>query len=120
MIKIIIGLICVMIANILLGSSIAKLRNDGNFKKFINRFFKAILIVISCLLLYICSYLNPNILIINIDGNNLNLIDGMKAIFIAGIVLYGYNDLIKLKEILGVKTAIKETQYEIEEDIGIG
>ena len=86
----------------------------------INGFFKAILIVISCLLLYICSYLNPNILIINIDGNNLNLIDGMKAIFIAGIVLYGYNDLIKLKEILGVKTAIKETQYEIEEDIGIG
>ncbi len=32
MIKIIIGLICVMIANILLGSSIAKLRNDWNFK----------------------------------------------------------------------------------------
>ena len=77
MIKIIIGLICVMIANILLGSSIAKLRNDWNFKKFINGFFKAILIVISCLLLYICIYLNPNILIINIDGNNLNLIDGM-------------------------------------------
>ena len=40
MIKIIIGLICVMIANILLGSSIAKLRNDWNFKKFINGFFK--------------------------------------------------------------------------------
>ena len=40
MIKIIIGLICVMIANILLGSSIAKLRNDWNFKKFSKKLIK--------------------------------------------------------------------------------
>lgn len=120
MIKIIIGLICVMISNILLGCSLATIKKEWNKDKFFNGLFKAFFIVISCILLYLCSYLNPDVLIINIDGNNLNLIDGMKAIFIAGIVLYGYNDLIKLKEILGVKTAIKETQYEIEEDIGIG
>ncbi len=40
MIKIIIGLICVMIANILLGSSIAKLRNDWNYKKFSKKLIK--------------------------------------------------------------------------------
>jgi len=119
-IKIIIGLICVMISNILLGCSLATIKKEWNKDKFFNGLFKAFFIVISCILLYLCSYLNPDVLIINIDGNNLNLIDGMKVIFISGIALYGYNDLIKLKQIFTAKTDFKEEEYENEKEIEIG
>ncbi|MBQ6282301.1 MAG: phage holin family protein [Bacilli bacterium] len=120
MIKIIIGLICVMISNVLLGCSLATIKKEWNKNKFLNGLFKAFFIIISCILLYLCSYLNPNILIISIDGNNLNLIDGMKVIFISGISLYGYNDLIKLKEMFTIKVDFKEKEYEKETEIGIG
>ena len=122
MIKIIIGLVCVMGANIFLGSSLATLKKEWNKEKFVNGIFKAIFIVIGCVLMYICSYLNPDILIVNLDGSDLNLIDAMKVLFIAGIILYGCKDILKLKDILGVSTDIKEIEEDtpINEEVGVG
>ena len=124
MVNIIFGLLCVMIANILLGSSIAKLKKEWNREKFIEGIFKMIFILLGCILMYICSCLNPNILVVNLDGNNLNLIDGMNTLFESGIVLYGFKDIIKLKDILSVKTKINEleqikTILEVDNEIEI-
>lgn len=115
MIKIILGLICVMIANVLLGTSIAKLKKQFNKRTLWNGIFKFLLIVISVTMMYLCSYLNPNIMVANINGQEVNLATGMELIFIAGIVLYGYKDLIKLRDLLKIKTNIEETiEKEIE------
>jgi hypothetical protein len=41
----------------------------------------------------------------------MNLIDGLRLVFIAGIVYYGYGDLIKLKDILKINVSITEKKY---------
>ena len=63
-------------------------------------------------LMYLTSYLNPDILVANINGTNVNLIDAIKLLFMAGIVMYGSQDLTKLKDILKLKTEINDLQEE--------
>ena len=103
MINVIIGLIAVMASNILLGASLATLKNEFNKEKLINGLAKALCIVVGISLMYLCSYLNPDILVTNINGTNVNMIDGIILIFTAGIMLYCANDLIKLPDLLGVE-----------------
>lgn len=108
MINIIIGLACVMLSNILLGTSLATLKKQFNKTTFINGIVKALLIVASVCSMYLCSYLNPDIMVANINGQDVNLISGMELIFIAGIVFYGFKSLVKLKDLLKLKTNIEE------------
>ncbi len=92
-------------------------------EKLINGLAKALCIVVGISLMYLCSYLNPDILVTNINGTNVNMIDGIKLIFTAGIMLYGAKDLIKLKELLGVEintSDVTETTEPTEPTEGIG
>lgn len=108
MINIIIGLICVMASNIFLGTSLATLKKNFNKVTFINGIVKAVLIVISVGAMYLCSYLNPDIMVANVNGQDVNLISGMELLFIAGIMLYGFKSLVKLRDLLKLKTNIDE------------
>lgn len=112
MIKIIIGLVCVIFANILLGAKLADLKNEFSWSKLWAGLFKSVCIVIAVCLMYVCSYYNPNIMVANINGINVNLITGMKAIFIAGIALYGFQDLNKLQKLLKTKVDIQEPKED--------
>ena len=108
MIKLSIGLMSVMIANVIMGITLAKLKSQFNKKKCLEGLVKIASIIISILLMYLCSYLNADIMVASINGMNVNLIDAIKLLFTAGIVYYGSQDLIKLKDILQVKTEIKD------------
>lgn len=110
--KIIIGLICVMTSNILLGTSLATLKKEFNSKTLKNGIVKAVLIVISVGAMYLCSFLNPNIMIANVNGQDVNLISGMELLFIASIMLYGFKSLVKLRDLLKLKTNIEEKEEE--------
>lgn len=108
MIRLSIGLISVMIANVIMGITLAKLKSQFNKKKCLEGLVKIASIIISILLMYLCSYLNADIMVASINGMNVNLIDAIELLFTAGIVYYGSQDLIKLKDILKVKTEIKD------------
>ena len=108
MIKLSIGLMSVMIANVIMGITLAKLKSQFNKKKCLEGLVKIASIIISILLMYLCSYLNADIMVASINGMNVNLIDAIKLLFTAGIVYYGSQDLIKLKDILQVKTEIND------------
>ena len=108
MIKITIGLIATMLANILLGAKLANLKNEFSWNLFWAGIFKYGCIITAIFLMYLCSYLNPDILVAEIGGVNVNLITGMKALFVSGIVLYGYQDLSKLAKLLKVKVDVNE------------
>ena len=108
MIKLSIGLMSVMIANVIMGMTLAKLKSQFNKKKCLEGLFKIGSIVISILLMYLCSYLNSDIMVASINGMNVNLMDAIELLFTAGIVYYGSQDLIKLKDILNVKTEIND------------
>lgn len=108
MIRLSIGLISVMVANVIMGMTLAKLKSKFSKKKCLEGIVKILSIVISISLMYLCSYLNSDIMVASINGMNVNLIDAIELLFTAGIVYYGSQDLIKLKDILQVKTEITD------------
>ena len=110
MLNLFIGLASVMLANILLGTTLAKLKANFSKKKMLEGLVKVGCILAGIGLMYLTSYLNPDILVANINETNVNLIDGIKLLFMAGIVMYGGQDLIKLKDILKLKTEITDIQ----------
>lgn len=106
MIKIVIGLISVMIANVLLGVTLAKLKKEFNKEKLLNGLVKYISIVLGVLLMYLAGYLNSDIMIANINNVEVNLMTAIEVLFVSGIVFYGMQDLIKLKDLLGLSNNI--------------
>lgn len=110
MINLAVGLSSVMIANVIMGTTLAKLKSQFSKKKLLEGLVKIASIIISILLMYLCSYLNADIMVASINGMNVNLMDGIKLLFTAGIVYYGSQDLIKLKDILQLKTEISDLE----------
>ncbi|MDD6942154.1 MAG: phage holin family protein [Bacilli bacterium] len=110
MLNLFIGLVATMLANVLLGMTLAKLKQNFNKKKLLEGLVKVVSILSGVGLMYLTSYLNPDILVANINGTNVNLIDAIKLLFMAGIVMYSSQDLIKLKDILKLKTEITDIQ----------
>lgn len=108
MIRLSIGLVSVMVANVIMGTTLAKLKSNFSKKKCLEGIFKIASIVVSILLMYLCSYLNADIMVASINGLNVNLMDAIELLFTAGIVYYGSQDLIKLKDILQLKTEIND------------
>lgn len=112
MLNLFIGLLATMLANVLLGLTLSKLKQNFSKKKFLEGLVKVVSILSGIGLMYLTSYLNPDILVANINGTNVNLIDAIKLLFMAGIIMYGSQDLIKLKDILKLKTEVLELQEE--------
>lgn len=106
MIKIVIGLVSVMIANVLLGVTLAKLKKEFNKEKLLNGLVKYMSIVLGVLLMYLAGYLNSDIMIANINNVEVNLMTAIEVLFVSGIVYYGMQDLIKLKDLLGLSSDI--------------
>ena len=106
MIKIVIGLVSVMIANVLFGVTLAKLKKEFNKEKLLNGLVKYMSIVLGVLLMYLAGYLNSDIMIANINNVEVNLMTAIEVLFVSGIVFYGMQDLIKLKDLLGLSSDI--------------
>lgn len=106
MIKIIIGLVSVMIANVFLGVTLAKLKQEFKKEKLLSGLVKYLGIILGVLLMYLAGYLNPDIIVANINGIEVNLMAGIEVLFISGIIFYGMQDLIKLKNLLGLSNDI--------------
>ena len=107
MFKLVMALIGTMLANIFLGASLAQIKSEFNKKILINGIFKAGCIIIGFLLMIGSAYLSEDIIVASLNGNDMNLLEGMRAIVIAGIILYGGNDLIKLASLFNIKTIIE-------------
>lgn len=107
-----IGLAAVMLANVLMGVTLAKLKKNFNKKKMLEGLVKIGGVLIAIGLLYLASYFNPNILVVNVEGKNMNLIDAMNLLFTTGIMIYSGKDMIKLKDILKLKTEISDVKEE--------
>lgn len=106
MIKIIIGLVSVMIANVLLGVTLAKLKQEFKKEKLLSGLVKYLGIFLGISLMYLAGYLNPDIIVANINNVEVNLLSSIEVLFISGIVYYGMQDLIKLKDLLGLSNGI--------------
>lgn len=112
MINLLIGLVASMVANFLLGTNLATLRNEFDKKKMIAGLLKIGGIVLGVGAMLLCAYFTKDIMVININSQNVNLLDAMRMIFIAGITYYGSQDVTKLIKILNVKVPVTEKTKE--------
>lgn len=112
MIKLLVGLVAVMVANFLMGTNLAKLKDEYNKEKCISGLMKIAGIVLGVLCMLICAYMTQDIIVTNINNQNVNLLDAMKLIFISAITVYSVQDIKKLIEIFKIKVDIKEKTEE--------
>lgn len=58
--------------------------------------------------MYLCGVLNPDIMVCKIGGVSMTLNEAIETLFVAGIVMYAYKDLIKIKELLNLTVTVEE------------
>lgn len=105
--NLIFGLIAVMGANIALGSSLAKLKEEFSKENLKRGLMKALMIISGLLLMLGCAYLNQDMIIASINNNNVTLLEAMKYLFTTGIMVYGIMDIGKLGKLLGLSTRVE-------------
>lgn len=108
--KILSGLALVMMANVVLGINLATIKKCFCKKKCKKGILKSLLVLLAIALMYFCGYLNPSIVVANINGINVDLMEGVHLILVAGIIFYGYQDLNKLSAVLKSKVSVEEVQ----------
>lgn len=112
MIDLLIGLVAAMGANFLLGTNLATLKDEFDKNKMKSGLLKIAGIVLGVVAMLGCAYLTKDIMVININSQNVNLLDAMRTIFIAGITYYGAQDVSKLIKILNVKVPVADKTEE--------
>lgn len=112
MFSLLIGLVAAMVANFLLGTNLATLKEEFDKKKMLSGLLKIGGVMLGVGAMLGCAYLTKDIMVININSQNVNLLDAMKAIFVAGITYYGAQDVSKLIKILNVKVPVAEKTKE--------
>lgn len=105
--NLILGLIAVMGANITLGASLAKLKEEFSKENLKRGLMKALMIISGLLLMLGCAYLNQDMIIASINNNNVTLLEAMKYLFTTGIMVYGIMDIGKLGKLLGLSTEVE-------------
>lgn len=97
-----IGLLCLILINILLGSMNSILERNFNKEKFINGIIKGFIVSISFIGVYFTGCIVPDIAI-NIDGQSLTLLMAVSVILISGFSFYGFEVLKKLSSFVNAK-----------------
>ena len=108
MFGLLVGLICLMFANFLLGTNLATLKKEYDKDKMVSGIIKIGGVVLGIVFMLGSAYLTKDIIVANVNNQNVNLLDGMKYVFMAGIVFYGAQDVNKLVKILKVNVPISE------------
>ena len=104
MINLIIGLISAMLTNILLGTTLAKLKEEFKKKKFIDGIFKAITIAIAVILMLVCGNYNKE-LVIN---------EAIILLFKTTLIAYITKDIKAIIDLFGIKISKEENIINIE------
>ena len=108
MFGLLLGLICLMFANFLLGTNLATLKKEYDKDKMASGIVKIGGVILGIIFMLGSAYLTKDIIVANVNNQNVNLLDGMKYVFMAGIVFYGAQDVNKLVKILKVNVPISE------------
>ncbi len=98
------GLLILIGANILLGSMNAIFDGDFDIKTFFTGFLKGILVTVCAVGLYFAGMLNPDLVAVNVGGEELNILTAVNAAVLAGYYLYARQVFNKLSYMLSNAT----------------
>ena len=98
------GLILVILANIALGSTSAIIEGNWDKVKFRNGCIKGGVVAVALIAVYLAGYLNPNLMVIDIDGQTVNLMTAVSLVMLAAFTAYAVDVIKKLKDMLTTTT----------------
>lgn len=108
-IKLAIGLIVLIIINIVLGSIDAWLTKTFDKEKFRKGTLKGFIISLCFAATYFVGYLNPNIIVVNMNGVDVDLLSAVTMAITMGYIWYGKEVITKLVALVKGKINIEET-----------
>lgn len=98
------GLILVILANIALGSTSAIIEGDWDKVKFRNGCIKGGVVAVALIAVYFAGYLNSNLMVVDIDGQTVNLMTAVSLVMLAAFTAYAVDVIKKLKDMLTTTT----------------
>lgn len=98
------GLVLLIAANITLGSINAIIAGDWDKAKFRNGCIKSAVVAVALIAVYFAGYLNPDLMVVEVDGQTVNLMTAVSLAMLAAFTAYAVDVLKKLKDMLSTAT----------------
>ena len=99
-----IGLVLLIAANIALGSVNAFMEGTWDMMKFRNGCIKSAVVAAALVAVYFAGYLNPDLMVVEVDGQTVNLMTAVSLAMLAAFTAYAVDVLKKLKDMLSTAT----------------
>lgn len=98
------GLVLLIAANIALGSINAIIAGEWDSAKFRNGCIKSAVVALALVAVYFAGFLNPDLLVIEADGQTVNLMTAVSLVMLAAFTAYAIDVLKKLKAMIFTAT----------------
>ena len=98
------GLVLLIAANIALGSINAIIDGEWDQTKFRNGCIKSAVVAAALVAVYFAGYLNPDLMVVEVDGRTVNLVTAVSLAMLAAFTAYAVDVLKKLKDMLSTAT----------------
>ena len=98
------GLVLLILANIALGSINAFIDGDWDKVKFKNGCIKSAVIAFALVAVYLAGFLNPDLMVVDVDGQTVNLMTAVTLTMLAAFTAYAVDVIKKLKALLTTPT----------------
>lgn len=95
-----IGLVLLIAANIALGSVNAFMEGTWDMMKFRNGCIKGGVIALALIAVYFAGYLNPDLMVVEVSGQTVNLMTAVSLVMLAAFTAYAVDVIGKLKDML--------------------
>lgn len=118
-IKMAAGLVLLIAANIALGSISAIIAGEWDRAKFRNGCIKGGVVALALIAVYFAGYLNPELLVVETDGQKVNLMTAVSLVTLAAFTAYAVDVLKKLKNMLTTATPGTKDLLSASEDIEV-
>lgn len=99
------GLTMLIVANVALGSIRAVIAREWNTKVFLDGLIKGGIVTLSFAAVWFAGWLNPDLVIVETDGQTVNLAAAVYLVLLTGFVYYAAAVLKKLKSIVTIKSS---------------
>ena len=115
-VTVVLSLICLMVANIIIGKKLADFKNEYNKEKLVNGISKAGFSLLGLALVYISTLIYP-MEVAEVNGQMVTTLSGAVILLKAANVLYGCKVLVKIKDLLTVDVPVNSLKEDITEDV---
>ena len=104
-VTVVLSLICLMVANIIIGKKLADFKNEYNKEKLVNGISKAWFSLLGLSLVYISTLIYP-MNVAKVNGQIVTTLSGATILLKASNVLYGWKVLVTITNLLTVNIPV--------------